>query len=202
MDLSQPSSTSPRRELPSAWIDRLFARFLAMWGAQKVGTMWAGADVDSVKSEWGRQLAGFEPRAIGIALQDCADSGREWPPSLPEFKGMCREAARYHASQIGLLPTPKGDPVAARDGITAAERQIAAQIGHGDARDPLFWARRPKSPKAVWLLVQGAARNEPLRAILRAHIRTGGADCRTPEASATMAAIAAQPPEWIDRVAA
>lgn len=194
-------SSTLRRELPAGWIDRIFAKFATLWGTQKIGSMWAGSSLEEVKADWSHQLAGFEGRAIGIALQDCADSGREWPPSLPEFKGMCREAAKFHASQTTALPPPKSDPAIARAGVNAAERQIAAQIGSGP-RDPLFWAKRPKSPKAVWLLVQGAAKNGTLRDILRGHIRNGGADCRTPEASATMAAIAAQPPEWIDREAA
>jgi hypothetical protein len=71
--------------LPLSWIETLFARFSAAWGAQKVGVMFPSESHDEVKTLWAAQLARFEPETLRHALQAAIDSGREWPPTLPEF---------------------------------------------------------------------------------------------------------------------
>lgn len=98
---TQPSS------LPPDWVDRLFARFLAFYGAQKVGAMWNGADVAEVKAVWGEQLGRYRPVTIGAALQKLIDSGNQWPPTLPEFVELCRLAAvEKHAGDRFALAAP------------------------------------------------------------------------------------------------
>lgn len=100
------------KSIPAAWVERLFARFTAIYGAQKVAAMWAVADgTDSrrveeataaVKAEWAQQLGRFNGGTIAVAVQAVIDSGRQWPPTLPEFVAICRDYARPEAMSAQL----------------------------------------------------------------------------------------------------
>lgn len=95
---------------PERLAERLFSRLVASYGAQKIGAMWADADMAEVKGTWGRALAKFDPRSIADALEALLASGREWPPTLPEFIALCRQAsiARRNGqdASVFLLPPP------------------------------------------------------------------------------------------------
>ena len=92
--------------IPIAWVERLFSRFAAMYGAQKVAAMWQGADIEEVKRTWADQLGRFPPAAMSSALQAVVDSGKEWPPTLPEFVALCKEF--NHPESAGpALPAPR-----------------------------------------------------------------------------------------------
>lgn len=105
--MSLPSNVRPE-PLPVAWVDRLFARFTAFYGSQKVGTMWVDASMAEVKAVWAEQLGRFEPGSIAGALQRLIDSGNQWPPTLPEFVEFCRQASvdRRAAQRFEALPAP------------------------------------------------------------------------------------------------
>ena len=96
------------KPLPSAWVDRLFSRLAAFYGSQKLATMWVDADMAEVKAVWAEQLGRFEPASISTALQRLIDSGNQWPPTLPEFCELCRQAAvgRQQAQWHDALPAP------------------------------------------------------------------------------------------------
>lgn len=127
---SLPSSrpdAGTRQPLPAAWIDRLFARFTAFYGSQKVGTMWVDADMAEVKAVWAAQLARFEPASIADALQRLAESGNQWPPTLPEFVEMCRLSSVDRRQAHGIataLPEPGGT----RTDVATAKRHIDALL--------------------------------------------------------------------------
>src|SRR5574343_1741160 len=97
--------------LPVAWVEALFRRFTVTWGAQKVASTFApptGCETDwmeDVMNHWGAQLGGFGPGALRCALQAAIDSGRDWPPTLPEFKMLCREFNRTE-QRPAALPAP------------------------------------------------------------------------------------------------
>lgn len=109
--------------LPASWIDRLFTRFGAMYGAQKVGAMWADTDIGEVKAVWADALGRFPGESIAAALQSLIDSGSQWPPTLPEFAEACRLASiarRDHGDALKALPAPGG----AYTDIEAAKAQL------------------------------------------------------------------------------
>jgi hypothetical protein len=83
------------KSLPDNWLERLFARLTAIYGSQKVGAMWLDADMGQVKAAWGQALAKYPPEAIATALQDLPETPSPWPPTLPEFVTLVREAAEY-----------------------------------------------------------------------------------------------------------
>lgn len=82
------------KSLPGAWVDRLFARFVALYGSAKVAAMWANADVVEIKAVWSEELGRFDPEMLLLAMQVIVDSGREWPPTLPEFVAACQQVRR------------------------------------------------------------------------------------------------------------
>ena len=79
--------------LPASWVDRIFAYMSGMYG-RKFSDMWEGTDLAVVKSLWAEKLGGFEdkPEAIKQALDALED--KPWPPTLPEFLALCRDAAK------------------------------------------------------------------------------------------------------------
>lgn len=120
-----PSEQRSNR-LPDAWVDRLFARFIAFYGSQKVGTMWVDAGMDEVKAVWAEQLGRFEAASIAGALQRLVDGGSQWPPTLPEFVELCRQSAldRKAAQRFEALPAPGASFTDAE----TAKRKVAALL--------------------------------------------------------------------------
>ncbi len=96
-----PSAISPasRDALPDAWIERLFARFSAMYGS-RFADLWGGCKLDQVKAVWAEELAGYGGDELRRGVEAC--KARDWPPTLPEFLKLCRppvdfERAFYEA---------------------------------------------------------------------------------------------------------
>ena len=199
---------SNRSALPPEWIDALFRRFRDVWGAQKVATQFApptGKDatdwMEDVSNLWATQLAAFGAESLRRALQAAIDSGRDWPPTLPEFKGLCRQFNRPEHDQVApALPAPRSEMAV----DTVALLKVAMR-GHASL-DPMFWAKRPASRTAVELLVRGAQHDPRLREILRAHLIDPHPRDHHPRAAEALEALrelAANPPAFLaERVAA
>lgn len=83
------------------WIERLFARFLALYG-ERFSRMWANADLAEVKATWADRLGGFQGESLAHALKACDE--RPYPPTLPEFLGLCRDHARRIGDGAKRLP--------------------------------------------------------------------------------------------------
>jgi hypothetical protein len=84
--------------LPIPWIEKLFARFEALYGA-KFHDQWRGTNLENVKATWAEKLGGFrdKPNALRAAADACDDL--EWPPMLPQFINLCRQAAKRAANE-------------------------------------------------------------------------------------------------------
>lgn len=74
------------REIPSAWIDRLFARLWAWYGKQ-IEDKW-GANVDEAKAIWREDLAGLSQAQLKAGMERLRDTAK-FAPSLPEFRQLC-----------------------------------------------------------------------------------------------------------------
>ena len=127
--------------LPSAWVDRLFSRFVAMYGSQKVGAMWADADRDEVKGVWADALGRFTGETIAAAVRGLIDSGSQWPPTLPEFSEACRVAAVNRRDQALALAAP-GGTVTTREEAAEILARIGYQAPAKPKVDPKAWAHR------------------------------------------------------------
>lgn len=69
------------------WIERLFSRFAAYYGA-RFHDMWGGQRLDDVLAIWADELGDLTPDEMvrGVAAAKIA----KFPPTLPEFIAMCR----------------------------------------------------------------------------------------------------------------
>lgn len=120
---NQPSSTS--HQLPSSWVEALFDRMLLNFG-KRFTDQWGSADPDKLYAHWARELSGYsrEELARGAAALEA----RDWPPTLPDFKRMCR---------------PPIDPLVAYyeavEGVVAREKGEMGKWSH----PAIFWASTP-----------------------------------------------------------
>ena len=92
------NETLPARPsvLPDSWIEKLFQKFEDFYGA-KWAAQYGDFPRDRVKRTWAEELGGFAdmPGAISGALN--AQKSNPFPPTLPEFLGLCRESAKRMA---------------------------------------------------------------------------------------------------------
>lgn len=78
-------------------MDRIFAKMHARYGKHWLD-MWQGLPLDAVRAEWGNELAGLTAQDIRAGLDEC--STMRFPPTLGEFKAMCRPAAVTDPEQL------------------------------------------------------------------------------------------------------
>ena len=77
--------------LPDSWIERIFTRMSAMYGAL-FRERWRDCDLDEVKRVWAEELSSFSdnPECFGLALKAMVGECK-FPPTLPEFVAICRK---------------------------------------------------------------------------------------------------------------
>lgn len=81
-----PSSTSTD-VLPLTWIEALFDRMSLSYG-RKFTEQWDGIDPKKLKDHWAQELACMSRAELSRGYKALAT--RDWPPTLPEFKKLCR----------------------------------------------------------------------------------------------------------------
>jgi len=119
-------------------IDRLFARFIAIYGAQKTATAWGNGDADERALVWHQALSKYPMAVVGDALRELAETGTGWPPTLPEFVALVK-AKMPQPMHMKALPVP--DRTA--DEVAAGAVQMAAiRDSVGQKNDPAAWAYR------------------------------------------------------------
>jgi hypothetical protein len=96
--------------MPEQWVSEIMDRMLMTYG-KKFSEQWGGSDPDKLFGFWSQQLAGFTPAEIKRGL--AALETRDWPPTLPEFKKLCRPAvdatAAYYEAVAGVQARERGD---------------------------------------------------------------------------------------------
>lgn len=117
--------------LPSPWVDKIFAKLAVTYGQRFLG-LYAGLDLQAVKDDWGQELRGYAqaPKAIAHALDNLPT---DKPPTVLEFRALCRTAPQY--IQTPKLPAPRSLPP---PNLVDAVSQIVAE----KANDPKAWAYR------------------------------------------------------------
>lgn len=119
--------------LPSAWVDRLFAKLTVTYGADFL-RRYDGIDLAAVKADWADKLAGYvqAPKAIAYALSVLpADK----PPTVLGFADLCRRAP---IKSPLALPAPDPDPEVSKAAVSAIKRISTAPVGSRE------WASRLK----------------------------------------------------------
>lgn len=97
--------------LPSAWVEKIFARMQGVYGREFTGQFSTGivngidAGLENAKAVWAEELAGFAkwPEAIGYALEHLP----ERVPNCIKFKELCRNAPRPEPLKLEHKLTPE-----------------------------------------------------------------------------------------------
>lgn len=91
--MNEANATLPAKlsVLPDSWIERIFTRMSAMYGAL-FRERWRDCDLDEVKRVWAEGLSSFSdnPECFGLALKAMVGECK-FPPTLPEFVAICRK---------------------------------------------------------------------------------------------------------------
>lgn len=124
-NVTNPNSSTSTNALPEAWVERLFERMLLEYG-KRFGDQWAQADMDKLIAHWATELAGYSGPELKRGVDALAT--RDWPPTLPEFKRMCR---------------PPIDPMRAYyEAVAGVQARFAGE--HGTWSHPaIYWAAMP-----------------------------------------------------------
>lgn len=110
--------------LPLPWVDELFKRFEAMYGAQFV-QKWQDCDIAMVKQEWADALHSMSGETIKAALQACREQCK-FPPSSPEFYQLCKQFRS--ASHQLTLDKPRSNKEFANARIAEAAEVLAKKM--------------------------------------------------------------------------
>jgi hypothetical protein len=76
------------------------------------GHRWTSQHGEADDGTWRKGLADVDPNTVGQALRRLIDRHEGWPPTLPEFRMMCRYAGGH---QFGLDYVPEVYRAAARE---------------------------------------------------------------------------------------
>jgi hypothetical protein len=124
--------------LPLPWVDKIFEKLALVYGQQFLAR-WRDIDLELVKSDWARELGGFEKKqeAIAYALQNL---DAEKPPTVLVFREI---ALRSPAAVLARLPEPAADPERMADEL--AKFASIRTASNGSGYDHKAWARRLKA---------------------------------------------------------
>ncbi len=108
-------------------IDALWLRMAQMYG-YRWSRSYGKADRGGM---WRKGLDGLTTADLAVGLQACMDAALEWPPTLPQFRALCRpprqrreNEAMYREARLAL--PPPADPVIARRNLAAIRERIGA----------------------------------------------------------------------------
>lgn len=133
MPMLASSGDAPPATLPVEWIERLFGRLGAIFGA-KLADGFAGVPLADVKREWGEALAEFRPEEIRRGIEECRT--RRWPPMLGEFLLLCRPALdpeqAWHEAVDGLRARDRGElGVWSHPAVWRAATSLSPEVRNG-----------------------------------------------------------------------
>lgn len=115
---------SESRDIPAAWVDRLFDRFAAMYGKHWFD-LWSDVPMADVKNAWREDLAGVTGEQIRHGLEHCKTHNK-FPPTLPEFVGLCRQF-RVDPAHLISLPAPRTEmPDHIREKLAEFKQKVRA----------------------------------------------------------------------------
>lgn len=129
-----PTSQPIPSALPESWVDKLFARFAAMYGRHWFD-QWADVPMPDVKAAWREDLARMSGDQIRKALEHCKAQCK-FPPTCPEFVALCKAFAPAFDRSRALPERYSGE-------IAPEVRAAIAKLLDAQAKaDPKDWARR------------------------------------------------------------
>lgn len=146
--MEQRSLTSP--QLPLPWVVRLFERMTDMYGALWLDR-WANIPMPRVMQTWAEDLGDLKAEEIRQGLELCRE--KPYPPTLPEFRLMCRPAMdmakAYHEAVEQMVRRRDGQDRWSSPVIYWAAAKIGNDIAnHTHDQMKARWAKAMEDAKA------------------------------------------------------
>lgn len=148
MSNPQQPSEPTRPALPTAVVDRVFARLVATFGAQRMVAAWGSVDERERaavwtgaigRAVWSPHLQRYDLESVAAALDELAGQPTAWPPSSGEFADRCARFAQRPGRNLRALPVPRRTEAELERGRAHVDRLkgLLRQPGHaaGD-REP------------------------------------------------------------------
>lgn len=114
------------KSLPDAWVEKIFQRMEDRYGA-----LWAdryGAfPRERVKRSWAEDLADMSRYELSRGVSACRD--RKFPPTLPEFRELCRPALDYERAYIEAIEQMRKRETGGDNWSIAAVYWAAVKLG-------------------------------------------------------------------------
>ena len=124
------------------WIERLFKRMGLHYGAAFT-QKWLGVASIDMKEHWANELSGFTGEAIARALKSL--DSHEFPPSVPEFKTLCKSFQKSpELPKLEILPMSSNEAESALKNlraVTGIEMNNGDPCFDKDHNDYKKWAR-------------------------------------------------------------
>lgn len=122
---NEKSSTSTQS---APHIDRLFARFSAVYGHVWQSQFKPAGFLALAKKEWGKTLNGIEEENMNLAIDECKKRV-EMPPTLPQFYQLCRSFQANHKIQsIKKIEVPRSNPAVAIASLKEMKEKLGQRI--------------------------------------------------------------------------
>ena len=97
--------------IPQAWMERLFLRLTTIYGEPKMASFFGDCPQADVIDSWRTGLEGFSGEQIGAGLKRMLDVHPEWPPTLGEFRALCRPPVVNHVHRPYLVDKTPRKPI-------------------------------------------------------------------------------------------
>ena len=117
-----------RSEWPKAWVEALFKRLSVMYGS-RWAAMWDGVPMADVVDGWQTDLTGVTSDQVKRALEHLK-ANNPFPPTLPEFLGICRQFKALPQNVAYLPATRSKMPPEVRQQL----HDVVAKLRGGNAK--------------------------------------------------------------------
>jgi hypothetical protein len=166
-------------------VERIFDRLTGIYGAAFTNKFATGrpdpetggdAGMENAKRVWSEELGGFDHRQGYLAIAGALKNlDPKFPPSALEFRDSCRDCVRRIRDDHVALPHKPTPEEQARTEKAAAMAKDAMK--KAKERDPLDWAKRPRSKLAFNEVLKLAnAKDSRFVEILAELVKQGASD--------------------------
>lgn len=155
--------------LPSSWVDALFAKLTLRYGVTFT-RQWADLDIDAVKAEWAQVLGGFSfrPEAIAYALENLP---LDRPPNPMQFRALCNAGLRDEAARALPAPHTPADPERVKELVS----RVGSAVEQSDLSPAEYCAQRIRAI-AKERGGMSIAQKEMIEACASVNVTSGAAD--------------------------
>lgn len=145
--LAEPIEAWPRDGAPESWVNELFKRMGRMWGNSFLDK-WPANDLRGVKIEWAKALRKLSNAELKAGVDGLLSL--KFPPSLPEFYGLCKQMRLVDTQQhLSLTDQTRASPDTVAENMRRVREAIAPML-------------RPREITAEWayqVLMRGTSRS-------------------------------------------